>query len=153
MAGSINKVILVGRLGQDPKLTYLPSGSPVAELSVATDVSYKDRDGNKQDKTEWHNIVIYGKLAEIANQYLKKGRSVYIEGRIQTRKWQDKNGQERYTTEIIASAMQMLGERAESSGQPSHSESKPSAPRTDSTQQRRPSPAKPVDEFEDDIPF
>ena len=151
---SLNKAILIGNLGKDPEMRFMPNGDAVVNFSIATTESYKDRDGNKQDKTEWHNITIYGKLAEIANQYLKKGRSVYIEGRIQTRKWQDKNGQDRYTTEIIATAMQMLGERAESSGQPSPTETAPSSPRPTATQQRRPpSPAKPVDEFEDDIPF
>ncbi len=101
MAGSINKVILVGRLGQDPKLTYLPSGSPVAEMSVATDESYKDRDGNKQEKTEWHRVKVFGRSAEFCNNYLSKGRLVYIEGTLRTRSWEDQQGQKRYMTEVV----------------------------------------------------
>lgn len=152
---SLNKAILIGNLGKDPEMRYMPNGDAVVNFSIATTESYKDRDGNKQDKTEWHNIVIYGKLAEIANQYLKKGRSVYIEGRIQTRKWQDKNGQDRYTTEIIASGMQMLGGRGESAGGDYSMDDAAPAPRASAAPQARraPAPAKPVDEFEDDIPF
>ncbi|EFL50216.1 single-strand binding protein [Solidesulfovibrio fructosivorans JJ]] len=101
MAGSINKVILVGRLGQDPKLTYLPSGSPVANFSVATDESYKDRDGNKVERTEWHRVAVYGRSAEFCGNYLSKGRLVYIEGTLRTRSWDDQQGQKRYTTEVV----------------------------------------------------
>ena len=101
MAGSINKVILVGRLGQDPKLTYLPSGSPVANFTVATDESYKDRDGNKVERAEWHRIAVYGRSAEFCNNYLSKGRLVYIEGTLRTRSWEDQQGQKRYTTEVV----------------------------------------------------
>jgi single-strand DNA-binding protein len=101
MAGSINKVILVGRLGQDPKLTYLPSGSPVANFSVATDESYKDREGNKVERTEWHRVAVYGRSAEFCNNYLSKGRLVYIEGTLRTRSWDDQQGQKRYTTEVV----------------------------------------------------
>lgn len=101
MAGSINKVILVGRLGQDPKLTYLPSGSPVANFTLATDDSYKDREGNKVERTEWHRIAVYGRSAEFCNNYLSKGRLVYIEGTLRTRSWEDQQGQKRYTTEIV----------------------------------------------------
>ena len=103
MAGSINKVILVGRLGQDPKLNYLPSGQPVAEFSVATDESYKDREGNKVEKTEWHRVKVFGRSAEFCNNYLAKGRLVYIEGSIRTRSWDDQQGQKRYTTEVVVS--------------------------------------------------
>lgn len=101
MAGSINKVILVGRLGQDPKLTYLASGSPVANFSVATDESYKDRDGNKVERTEWHRVAVYGRSAEFCGNYLAKGRLVYIEGTLRTRSWDDQQGQKRYTTEVV----------------------------------------------------
>lgn len=105
---SVNKVILVGNLGRDPEVRYMPNGEAVANFSIATTDSWKDKAGNKQEKTEWHNIVMYRKLAEIAGEYLKKGRPVYIEGRLQTRKW-EKDGVTRYTTEIIADSMQMLG--------------------------------------------
>lgn len=104
MAGSINKVILVGRLGQDPKLSYLPSGSPVANFSVATDESYKDRDGNKVERTEWHRVAVYGRSAEFCGNYLSKGRLVYIEGALRTRAWDDQQGQKRYTTEVVVTA-------------------------------------------------
>ena len=101
MAGSINKVILVGRLGQDPKLTYMPSGSPVAEMSVATDESYKDREGNKVDRVEWHRVKVFGKSAEFCGNYLAKGRLVYVEGTLRTRSWEDQHGQKRYMTEVV----------------------------------------------------
>ena len=110
---SVNKVIVLGNLGKDPDLRHLPNGDAVCNFSLATTESWKDKEGNKQDKTEWHNIVIFRKLAEIAGEYLKKGRPVYIEGRLQTRKWQDKEGKDRYTTEIVADQMQMLGSRDE----------------------------------------
>ena len=110
---SVNKVIVLGNLGKDPDLRHLPNGDAVCNFSLATTESWKDKEGNKQDKTEWHNVVIFRKLAEIAGEYLKKGRPVYIEGRLQTRKWQDKEGKDRYTTEIIADQMQMLGSRDE----------------------------------------
>lgn len=106
---SVNKVILVGNLGKDPDLRFMPNGEAVCNFSIATTENWKDKNGQKQEKTEWHNIVIYRKLAEVAGEYLKKGRSVYIEGRLQTRKWQDKDGNDRYTTEIVADSMQMLG--------------------------------------------
>ena len=110
---SVNKVIVLGNLGKDPDLRHLPNGDAVCNFSLATTESWKDKEGNKQDKTEWHNIVIFRKLAEIAGEYLKKGRPVYIEGRLQTRKLQDKEGKDRYTTEIVADQMQMLGSRDE----------------------------------------
>jgi single-strand DNA-binding protein len=110
MARGINKVILVGHLGQDPEVKYMPSGSAVANVSIATTESWKDKNsGEKQEKTEWHRVVFFARLAEIVGEYLRKGSQIYVEGRLQTRKWQDKNGQERQTTEIIASEMQMLG--------------------------------------------
>ncbi len=113
MRGTINKVILIGRLGADPELKYMPSGDPVANFNLATDESYRDKDGNTQEKTEWHRIVAFRRLAEICGEYLKKGKLVYIEGRIQSRSWEDKNGVKRYTTEIIANTMQMLGKKGE----------------------------------------
>jgi single-strand DNA-binding protein len=106
---SVNKVILLGNLGRDPEIRYMGNGEAVANFSIATSENWKDKEGNKQTKTEWHNIVMYRKLAEIAGEYLKQGSSVYLEGRLQTRKWQTKEGQERYTTEIVADEMQMLG--------------------------------------------
>jgi|SRR5215469_7243127 len=110
---SVNRVILVGRLGRDPETRYTSSGQAVANFSVATDESYKDRNGERQKRTEWHKIVVWGKQAEIAQQYLKKGSLVFIEGRIQSREWQDKEGQKRTSFEIVASNFRMLGGRAE----------------------------------------
>jgi len=111
---SVNKAILVGRLGRDPETRYTPSGQAVCNFTLATDETYKDRSGERQKRTEWHRIVLWGKLAEIAQQYLKKGQLVYVEGRIQTRQWEDKrDGQKRTTTEIVGTAMRMLTSRAE----------------------------------------
>jgi single-strand DNA-binding protein len=116
MSKGINKVIIVGHLGQDPEVKYMPSGSAVANVSIATTESWKDKStGEKQDRTEWHRVVFYARLAEIVGEYLRKGSQVYVEGRLQTRKWQDKSGQDRYTTEIIANEMQMLGGKGERS--------------------------------------
>ncbi len=109
---SVNKVILVGNLGRDPETRYMPDGAAIANISVATTDTWKDKSGEKQERTEWHRIVFFGKLAEIAGEYLKKGSQVYVEGRLQTRKWQDKEGQDKYTTEIVADRMQMLGSRS-----------------------------------------
>ncbi len=106
---SVNKVILVGRLGQNPEVKYTPAGAPVANFSVATSESWTDKSGQKQEKTEWHRIVVWGKLAELCGQYLSKGRQAYIEGRLQTRQWQDKDGQTKYTTEVLAQTVQFLG--------------------------------------------
>jgi len=103
MAGSLNKVILIGRLGQDPKLAYLPSGSPAAEFTLATDESYKNREGQKVEQTEWHRIKVYGKSAEFCSNYLSKGRLVYVEGQLRTRSWEDQQGQKRYMTEVVVS--------------------------------------------------
>ena len=112
MAGSVNKVIIVGNLGRDPEVRYTPNGSAVCNVSVATTRNWKDKtSGEKAEETEWHRVVFYDRLAEIAGEYLKKGRSVYVEGRLKTRKWTDKDGAEKYTTEIIAQEMQMLGGR------------------------------------------
>ena len=126
---SLNKVLLIGNLGRDPEVRYMTNGEAVANFSIATTESWKGKDGQKQERTEWHSIVMYRKLAEIAGQYLKKGSAVYIEGKLQTRKWQDKDGKDRYTTEIIADEMKMLGgggekpqEKPEKSGRQQHYE-------------------------------
>lgn len=117
MARGINKVTLIGNLGQDPDTKYMPSGSAVTNLRIATTESFKDREtGQQQDRTEWHSVAMFGKLAEIAGEYLRKGSQVYIEGKLRTRKWQDKQGQDRYTTEIVADQMLMLGGRGGSGG-------------------------------------
>ena len=117
MARGVNKVILVGNLGKDPESRYMPNGKAVTNFSVATTDSWKDKQtGEQREQTEWHNIVMYERLAEVAAEYLKKGSQVYIEGRLRTRKWQDKEGRDRYTTEVIANDMQMLGSRQGSGG-------------------------------------
>ncbi|HEY7099404.1 MAG TPA: single-stranded DNA-binding protein [Terriglobales bacterium] len=115
MAGkSVNKVILLGNLGKDPEVKYTPGGTPVAKITLATNERYKDKEGNWQDRTEWHNVVLWQRLAEIAGEYLKKGGKVYIEGRLQTRSWDDKNtGQKKYATEVVASDLVLLGGRGE----------------------------------------
>ena len=117
MAKSVNKVILIGNLGKDPEVKYTPQGTPVAKLAIATNESYKDKDGQWQEKTEWHNVVLWQRLAEIAGEYLKKGGKVYIEGRLQTRSWDDKQtNQKRYMTEVVGQTMVLLGGRAEGAG-------------------------------------
>ena len=155
---SVNKVILVGNLGADPEVRYMSNGEAVANVRLATTESWKDKNsGEKREVTEWHRVVFYRKLAEIVGQYLKKGSSVYVEGRIRTRKWQDKEGQERYTTEIEASEMQMLGGRSggasASGGEASYGGAMPSAP---APAARGAAPARKAPSFEDmddDIPF
>jgi single-strand DNA-binding protein len=155
---SVNKVILVGNLGADPETRFMPNGDAVANVRLATTESWKDKQtGEKRELTEWHRVVFYRKLAEIVGQYLKKGSSVYVEGRIRTRKWQDKEGQERYTTEIEASEMQMLGGRSggasASGGEASYGGAMPSAP---APAARGAAPARKAPSFEDmddDIPF
>ena len=149
MARGVNKAIIVGTLGQDPEVRYTANGSAVANLRVATNESWKDRQtGEQQERTEWHSIVMWGRLAEIAQQYLKKGSQAYFEGRIQTRKWQDQSGNDRYSTEIVANEMQMLGGRGGGGGAPmdqpggGQAQSKPAAPET-----------APIDDGFDDIPF
>ncbi len=106
---SVNKVILLGRLGQDPELKYTPGGAPVCNFSLATTEAWTDKQGQKQEKTEWHRVVVWGKLAELCNQYLAKGRQAFLEGRLQTRSWDDKDGNKRYTTEILANTVQFIG--------------------------------------------
>jgi len=115
MAG-VNKVILVGNLGADPEMRFTPGGMAVANFKLATSENFKDKEGNKQTKTEWHKVVAFNKLAEICGEYLSKGKQVYIEGKIQTRTWDDKDGNKKYTTEIVANSMQMLGSRGGESG-------------------------------------
>ena len=113
----VNKVIVVGNLGNDPEVRYMPNGNAVANLSIATSESWKDQQGQQQERTEWHRVTMYRRLAEIAGEYLKKGSQVFIEGKLQTRKWQDQQGNDRYTTEIIADNMQMMGGRGDGGGQ------------------------------------
>lgn len=182
MARGVNKVIIIGNLGQDPEVRYLPNGNPVANLSVATDESYKDRQtGQLVPKTEWHRVSIFGKIAEVAGQYLSKGSKVYIEGKLQTRKWQGQDGQDRYTTEIVVDingSMQMLDSRPHganqhdaaqqghdrsgqqpqgqnaSAGYYQHSQSQ--RPPQGQAQSQYPTGSnmpEPVDDFDDDIPF
>ncbi len=114
--GSLNKVMLIGNLGRDPELRSTPGGTQVANFTLATTESFSDRGGNRQERTEWHRVVLWGKLAEIGGQYLSKGRQVYIEGRLQTREWEDKQGQKRQTTEVVATSMVLLGSRGEGGG-------------------------------------
>lgn len=152
---SVNKVILVGNLGADPEMRYMPNGDAVCNIRVATTESWKDKQsGEKREITEWHRVVFYRKLAEIAGQYLKKGSQVYLEGRIRTRKWQDKEGQERYTTEIEAQEMQMLGRR-EGMGDtgPRESNGGRSAPAKPAGQSAPQGAGSGFNDFEDDIPF
>jgi len=151
MARGINKVILVGHLGNDPDVRYMPSGGAVTNISVATTESWKDKtSGEKQERTEWHRVVMFGRLGEIAGEYLKKGSQVYIEGRLQTRKWQGKDGNDRYTTEIVANDMQMLGSKGDRSGTTNYNQDTSSKP---SSQAKKPEPELATAEFDDDIPF
>ncbi len=168
MARGVNKVILVGNLGQDPEVRYTANGAAVANITVATSEQWTDKQsGQKQEKTEWHRVVLFGRLGEIAGEYLRKGSQVYLEGKLQTRKWQDQSGQDRYTTEIVANEMQMLGGRSGAGaggaadygsqdfgggGQPA------AAPQGRGRAAPAPAPAQPAggsnfDDFDDDIPF
>ncbi len=155
MARGVNKAIIIGTLGRDPEVKATASGSYIANFSVATNESWRDKNTGEQiEKTEWHRIVMFGRLAEIAGQYLKKGSQVYLEGKIQTRKWQGQDGQDRYTTEIVANEMQMLGGRPDASGgttsfnQPKQQAAQPQQP-AQTSQFDTP----PVDDGFDDIPF
>ena len=172
---SINKVILIGNLGRDPEVRYTPSGAAVCNVSVATTRNWKDKSsGDKVEETEWHRVVFYDRLAEIAGEYLKKGRPVYVEGRLKTRKWQDKDGKDNYTTEIVAEQMQLLGGREGGGGggyggvqggnTEDYSQEAPSAPsrpaaRPAAAQRPAPAPAPTqksstgFDDMDDDIPF
>ena len=146
MARGINKVIIVGNLGADPEVRYTPNGNAVTNLNIATTTNWRDKQsGENQEKTEWHRVVMFNRLAEVAGEYLKKGSKVYIEGSLRTRKWQDKNGMERYTTEIVSNEMQMLDSRGGGSYDSSmnHNESVAASNVSDHG----------VDQFDDDIPF
>ena len=170
MAKGINKVILIGNLGSDPEIRYMPNGNAVANLSLATSESWKDKQtGQRQEKTEWHRVTVYNRLAEIAGEYLKKGSKIYIEGRLQTRKWQGQDGADRYTTEIIANDMQFLDSRPGGGGgqydqQPSYNQAPPQQAAAPQQQRsapqapRQPQSAPPAnnqfpEDFDDDIPF
>ncbi len=143
MARGINKVIIVGNLGQDPDTRYMPSGGAVTNFTVATNESWKDKQtGEQKDRTEWHKVAMFGRLAEISAEYLRKGSQVYIEGKLRTRKWQDRDGNDRYTTEIIADEMQMLGGRGGGSAPMGSGDPGPGS-----------KPQPPADDFDDDIPF
>lgn len=150
-ARGINKVILIGNLGQDPDTRYMPSGGAVTNLRIATNESWKDKQtGEQKDRTEWHSVAMFGRLAEIAAEYLRKGSQVYVEGRLQTRKWQDRDGNDRYTTEIVANEMQMLGGRGGGGGAAPYSGGGSSSNQPPSGGG---SSAPPADDFDDDIPF
>lgn len=148
---SVNKTILIGNLGRDPEVRYTPSGTAVCNITIATTRNWKSKDGEKQEETEWHRVVFYDKLAEIAGEYLKKGRPVYIEGRLKTRKWQDKDGKDQYTTEVIAEQMQMLGGREDGERQERAAPAQRPAARQPA--QRQAAPATGFDDMDDDIPF
>ncbi|MDD2751015.1 single-stranded DNA-binding protein [Acidithiobacillus sp.] len=163
---SVNRVIVLGHLGRDPEMRYQPSGAAIANFSIATTETFKDREGNKQERTEWHRIVLFGRTAEIAGEYLRKGSMAYVEGRLQTRKWEDKDGQDRYTTEIIGDRMQLIGSRnsgsdrgdRENSGEDNRSHQR--APSSASHQNNRnggagpaSTPQPPMEDWDDDIPF
>ncbi|HEU4654091.1 MAG TPA: single-stranded DNA-binding protein [Steroidobacteraceae bacterium] len=153
MARGINKVILVGNLGADPDTRYMPSGKAVTNIRIATSDSWKDKQtGDTQERTEWHSVVLFDKLGEIAAEYLRKGSQVYIEGSLRTRKWQDKEGKDRYTTEIVARDMQMLGGRGGAAGGGGSGGGESRAPRSSPAEDRAPAPAG-EEEFDDDIPF
>ena len=139
MSNGVNKVLIIGNLGSDPEIKYTKAGDPVANLSIATSESWKDKNsGDLQEKVEWHRVVMFSRLAEIAEQYLKKGSKVFVEGKLQTRKWQDQEGKDRYTTEVVAKEMTMLDSRSTSQAQEN-------SPIVESE--------KPKDDFEEDIPF
>ena len=144
MSGSVNKVILLGRLGADPEIRYTQTGTPVATLSLATNKTWKNKDGQKQEKTEWHRVILWNKLAELSGQYLSKGREVYIEGELQTRSWEDKEGQKKYTTEVVGQTLQFIGSAGAGKGAGSSA--------TDDLPPDLPPPPS-GDSTEDDIPF
>jgi len=155
MAGSVNKVILIGRVGRDPEVRYTSSGSPVATFSLATDESFKSREGEQQQHTEWHRVVAWSKLAEICGEYLTKGKQVYIEGSIRSRQWEDQSGNKRTSYEIIARNMQMLGSRSDSE-RAAAGGSRPAAPTAQGSEERfdsGPEPSADGEITDDDIPF
>ncbi|BBF66164.1 single-stranded DNA-binding protein [Acidithiobacillus ferridurans] len=145
MAG-VNKVILLGHLGRDPEMRYMPDGTAVANMTIATSESYKDRDGNRQERTEWHRVALFGRTAEVAGEYLRKGSQAYIEGRIRTRKWTDKDGQERYSTEIVGDRLQLIGGRRDGADGGTPAPQHGGGGGGDMG-------AAPMEEFDDDIPF
>ena len=153
---SVNKVILIGRLGKDPETRYMTSGEAVTNATLATSENWKDKSGEKQEKTEWHNLVFYRRLAEIAGEYMKKGSQIFVEGKLQTRKWQDKEGKDRYTTEIVVNEMTMLGGKS-TGGSFEVVENRPAAA-SSSAGSAAPAKSAPAakssfDNFDDDIPF
>ena len=153
MARGVNKVTLIGNLGNDPEVRYGASGNAVANVSLATTESWRDKDsGEQQEKTEWHRVVFFGKLAEIVAEYLKKGRQIYVEGRLQTNKWQDKEGNDRYTTQIVANEMQMLGSRDDNSSNQGYPP--PASDETPAKEKKQSASVEsPMDDIDDDIPF
>lgn len=169
MARGVNKVILVGNLGQDPETRQTANGSAVTNITIATSERWKDKQtGQDQERTEWHRVIFFNKLAEIAGEYLTKGSQVYVEGQLRTRKWQDQSGQDRYTTEIVANEMQMLGSRGDSnSAQPARQQQPSQQPQQQpppaanmnpngtqrSPYEQQPQQMPPADDFDDDIPF
>lgn len=151
---SINKVIIVGNLGRDPEVRYMPSGDAATNIAVATTDKWKDKaSGEQKEATEWHRVQFFGKLAEIAGQYLKKGSQVYVEGKLRTRKWTDKEGVEKYTTEIVADTMQMLGTRREGSGDSGGENDYAPAPSNQPASRPASKPAPNFSDMDDDIPF
>ncbi|RFC34004.1 MAG: single-strand DNA-binding protein [Candidatus Nitrotoga sp. LAW] len=151
---SVNKVILVGRLGKDPETRYMPNGEAVTNATLATSENWKDKSGEKQEKTEWHNLTFYRRLAEIAGEFLKKGSMIYVEGKLATRKWQDKEGKDRYTTDIIVGEMQMLSSKS-SGGNFDIVDKPPASSSASVSATNKPAPVKSggFDNFDDDIPF
>ncbi|MGB2063534.1 MAG: single-stranded DNA-binding protein [Marinomonas gallaica] len=154
----VNKVILVGNLGQDPEVRYMPNGNAAANATLATSESWKDQQGQMQERTEWHKLTFYRRLAEVVGEYLKKGSQIYVEGKLQTRKWQDQQGQDRYTTEVIVDQMQMLGGQSNSGGQGGgYQRQQQSQQQNQGNQQQNQGKAPPMAEpdfnFDDDIPF
>jgi len=150
---SVNKVILVGRLGKDPETRYMPNGEAVTNATLATSENWKDKSGEKQEKTEWHNLTFYRRLAEIAGEYLKKGSMIYVEGKLATRKWQDKEGKDRYTTDIIVNEMQMLSSKSGSGSFDTVGNSAASSTSAPATSKPAPAKSGGFDNFDDDIPF
>jgi single-strand DNA-binding protein len=153
---SVNKVILIGNLGKDPDIRYMPGGDAVANITLATSETWKDKTGAKQEKTEWHRVTFYRKLAEIVGEYLKKGSSVYVEGRLETRKWTDKTGTDRYTTEIIANEMRMLGSKSGgSSSEGENKNNKTTPPKNSATSNNNTASTtnSGFGDMDDDIPF
>ncbi len=157
MARGVNKVILIGNLGKDPEVRYSPNGGAVTTITLATSESWKDKNtGEQVDKTEWHRVVFFRRLAEVAGEYLKKGSKVFIEGKLQTRKWQDQNGQDRYTTEIVANEMQMLDSKGGGSANFNQGAAAPQAQHQSAAPQQaapQSAPAMSGGDFDDDIPF